>query len=202
MISNDSLVPLEAVSPKLQTNKNWEAEIDAFWSAMSAVFHMPRRSSRCGSHVHVSPGHGHFRLQELQSIAFAVIWYDSQVQQILHRSRRDCDYCRGNISYSQKLRNKSMESIAKMINDVPNKTSLVSTIQGWNKDDRRTLWNFQNATVKPGSDRPATGTVEFRGGRCLRGPKRTKRWIAFAVAFVRLATTEVYIPTLKSHIVF
>ena len=148
---------------------------------------MPRRSSRCGSHIHVSPGRGEFSLRELKAIAFAVIWYDQEVQRILHRCRRDCDYCRRNIAHSRELRNESIDTIASMINEVSDKSSLVGMIQGWEGNDRRTLWNFQNVTSKPGSQKPAIGTVEFRGGRCLRGKVRTKRWIAFAIAFVILA---------------
>ena len=186
------LVPLEAVSPKLQTNKKWEDEIDAFWSAMRAVFHAPRRASRCGSHVHVSPSRGHFNLRELQAIAFAVIWYDDEVQQILHRCRRDSEYCRRNRAHSRELWNKDMKATANLINNVSDESSLVRIIQGWDKDDRRTLWNFHNVTSKPGSGKSATGSMEFRGGRCLRGPVRTKRWIAFTIAFVILAIKEVY----------
>jgi len=49
------------------------------------------------------------------------------------------------------------------------------------QSDRRVLWNFEH--VVPG-DR-CTGTVEFRGGRGLRGPDRTKWWIAFVVSFIQ-----------------
>ena len=51
--------------------------------------------------------------------------------------------------------------------------------------DRRVLWNFEH--VVPGS----TGTIEFRGGRGLRGPVRTKWWIAFVIAFVNLCAPQV-----------
>ena len=191
-LDRHSLVPLEAVSPKLQTNRKWEDEIDAFWSAMRAVFHEPRRSSRCGSHVHVSPKRGSFNLKELQAIAFAVVWYDDEVQQVLHRCRRDSNYCRRNREHSQKLRDKDMSASATLINNVSDEASLVEIIQGWDKGDRRTLWNFHNVTPKPNSGKTVTGSVEFRGGRCLRGPVRTKRWIAFSIAFVILAINEVY----------
>ena len=161
---------------------------------MRAVFHAPRRSSRCGSHVHVSPNRGYFNLKEFQAIAFAVVWYDDEVQQILHRCRRDSDYCRRNRAHSRELRDKDMSASATLINNVSDKASLVRIIQGWDNDDRRTLWNFHNVTPKPNSGKSFTGSVEFRGGRCLRGPVRTKRWIAFAIAFVVLAIQEVCTP--------
>lgn len=158
---------------------------------MLAVFFRPRRSSRCGSHIHVSPGERRFHLSELKAVAFAVVWYNSEVQEILHRCRRNADYCRPNLMHSRLLQGKSISEIAFIINDAPNEADLVRAIQGWEKDDRRTLWNFQNVTAHQPWSQPSSGTVEFRGGRCLRGPVRTKRWIAFAIAFIMLAIEEV-----------
>ncbi|KAJ6015344.1 amidoligase [Penicillium herquei] len=178
-------VPFEAVSPRLETQKRWEDEIDAFWSAMKAVFRMPRRILRCGSHVHVSPGRGDFKLAELQAIAFAVVFYDKQVQQVLPESRRDYIYCKSNKKHSQALQG--------------SKSRLVELIQGTSKHDRPVLWNFHNVTRMPFANGPAIGTVEFRGGRCLRGPLRTKRWITFPVAFIILAIQEFKMPLKSSY---
>jgi len=186
-----SQVPLEAVSPKLETRKRWEDEIDAFWSAMRAVFHMPRRLLRCGSHVHVSPGRGFFHLDELKAIAFGVVWYDSQVQQVLPQSRRDYHYCTRNKKHSPHLNGKKTGEIATLINGVKSKEKLVEIMQGLTKNDRSVLWNFHNIARMSYTTESATGTVEFRGGRCLRGPVRTKRWITFAVAFVIRTIQEV-----------
>lgn len=49
--------------------------------------------------------------------------------------------------------------------------------------NRLITWNFLN-TVQGHEGNFKSGTVEFRGGRHLRGKIRTKRWIAFAVAFI------------------
>lgn len=157
---------------------------------------MPRRSSRCGSHVHVSPGGRRYYLNELKAVAFAVVWYDNEVQQILTRGRRNAHYCRPNIAHSQMLQGRNMSAIAGIINNVRMRADLVKIIQGWGQDDRRTLWNFQNVTTQHLWGRGSSGTVEFRGGRCLRGPLRTKRWIAFAIAFIILAIREVSYPQL------
>lgn len=184
-------VPFEAVSPRLETRKQWEDEIDAFWSAMRAVFHMPRRMLRCGSHVHVSPGRGSFHLTELQAIVCAVFFYDEQVQHVLPKGRRNHHYCVPNKRHSRYLSGKSMREVAALINAVQNKLELVKIVQGLTEGDRPMLWNFHNVTVMPFTTQPAIGTVEFRGGRCLRGPARTKRWISFAVAFIALAIQEV-----------
>ncbi|KAK5457169.1 hypothetical protein LTS15_004950 [Exophiala xenobiotica] len=192
-------VPLEAVSPRLETRKRWEDEIDAFWDAMRAVFHMPRRVLRCGSHVHVSLGRGDFHLKELQAIAFAVVFYDQQVQQVLPGSRRNYHYCVPNKTHSRALKGKSMSEVAALINAVQTKEDLVEIIQGKSKKDRPVLWNFHNVTRMPFATESALGTVEFRGGRCLRGPLRTKRWISFAVAFIILAIKDFKLPLASSY---
>lgn len=157
---------------------------------MRAVFHMPRRVLRCGSHVHVSPSRG-FRLKELQAIAFAVFFYDEQVQKVLPESRRNYYYCMPNKSHSRHLQGKSTSEVVASINAVQNEIDLVDIVQGLSKEDRPVLWNFHNVTCMPFATEQAIGTVEFRGGRCLRGPVRTKRWISFAVAFVILAIQQV-----------
>lgn len=54
-------------------------------------------------------------------------------------------------------------------------------LKNFMQSDRRVLWNFEH--VVPGNR--CTGTVEFRGGRGLRGPNRTKWWIAFVLSFVQ-----------------
>jgi hypothetical protein len=195
MLINHPTVPFEAVSPRLKTSEGWEQDIDAFWSAMRAVFHMPRRLSRCGSHVHVSPGRGEFRLEELQAIAFAVVFYNDQVQQILPESRRNHPFCVRN-NTTAGLRGKTIGQVATAVNAVQNKKDLVKVVQGLKKQDRAVLWNFQNVARMPyNTNEMLINTVEFRGGRCLRGPVRTKRWIAFAVSFIILAIKEVGLST-------
>lgn len=54
------------------------------------------------------------------------------------------------------------------------------------QEDRRVMWNFEH--VVPGDG--CTGTIEFRGGRGLRGPNRTKWWIAFVVSFIQLCISS------------
>nr|OQO25809.1 hypothetical protein B0A51_06221 [Rachicladosporium sp. CCFEE 5018] len=58
-----------------------------------------------------------------------------------------------------------------------NRMADMAAIVGVIQDDRRALWNFANLL----QDKK---TIEFRGGRGLRGPQRTKWWIAFVVGFV------------------
>lgn len=167
---------MEAVSRILTTSGNWAQEIDTFWAAMKAVFHMPEKSTLCGSHIHVSRGRTNtFTLPQLKTIAYGIYLYEGLVLKLLMACREGNDYCTPNGQASSQLRNcGNLYEAAQLISSAPDAESLRDIMQ----DDRYVLWNFSN--VAPGK----SGTIEFRGGRFLRGKVRTKRWITFAVAFI------------------
>ncbi|KAF4341880.1 swim zinc finger domain protein [Fusarium beomiforme] len=176
--SHTDKIPMEAVSPVMSLRANWEHEIDIFWTAMSAVFHMPDRSLLCGSHIHVSKGLNEtFTLPQLKKIAFGVIYYEPLILQLLMRERANNRYCKPNTLNSTQLMacNGNFNAVATLINSARSATALKNMMQ----NDRYVLWNFDNV-VPNGS-----GTIEFRGGRCLRGKVRTKRWIAFTIALIQ-----------------
>lgn len=188
------LVPLEAVSPILCTDFHWERDIDKFWSAFGQVFHMPDPSRLCGSHVHVSPKPSReFNLRQLQSIAFGTIYYENEVIELLPWYRQNNKYCQLNTVHSRALyrlvhqENLCAGDICDRIKRMDSKLEIRNCMQRSDdaNKDRYVLWNFDN--VLPGR----SGTVEFRGGRGLRGPVRTKRWMAFAVAFFYLCISQV-----------
>lgn len=172
-----SEVAFEAVSPILDSRKNWEVVIETFWTAYRKVFHLPKKFKRVGSHVHISVPGG-FRLDQLKDIAKGIALHEDRLYQILPVERRDSKYCKPNTEHSNLLNGRSLREIYQMIDNVTNKRYLVNVMQGPNaKDDRYVLWNFANIVKQ-------SETLEFRGGRCLRGEIRTKRWIAFTVGFV------------------
>ncbi|TGJ80069.1 hypothetical protein E0Z10_g8703 [Xylaria hypoxylon] len=170
-------VPMEAVSPVLSCRQDWEGEIDTFWTAMRVVFHMPERSTRCGSHIHLSRGWGKtFSLPQLKTIAFGIAIYEPLIVSLLMANRANNDYCKLNTENSSQLRQCGSDTwaIARLIKSATNASMLKDIMQ----NDRYVLWNFAN--IVPGS----SGTIEFRGGRCLRGEIRTKRWIAFTISLL------------------
>lgn len=177
-------VQLEAVSPILTCESYWEDEIETFWTAMRKVFHMPDRSSRCGSHIHVSLGQGRaFSLPQLKTIAFGVVRYEPLILSLLKADRVSNNYCQPNTSNSTPLHQcgSNATRLAHLINGAINATELKNIMQ----NDRKVLWNFDN--VVPGG----SGTIEFRGGRGLRGEVRTKRWIACTIALIDFILTMV-----------
>ncbi|KAF5532982.1 swim zinc finger domain-containing protein [Fusarium mexicanum] len=180
--SHTDKIPMEAVSPVLSLRANWEHnwehEIDVFWTAMRVVFHMPDRSLLCGSHIHVSKGLNQtFSLSQVKKIAFGVVYYEGLILQLLMRERANNRYCKQNTLNSTQLMrcNGNFNAIAELIKSAKSTTALKNIMQ----NDRYVLWNFDN--IVPGS----SGTIEFRGGRCLRGEIRTKRWIAFTIALIQ-----------------
>lgn len=145
---------------------------------MRVVFHMPDRSLLCGSHIHVSKGLNQtFSLPQVKKIAFGVVYYENLILQLLMRERANNRYCKQNTLNSTPLMrcNGNYNAIAELIKSAKSTTALKNIMQ----NDRYVLWNFDN--IVPGS----SGTIEFRGGRCLRGEIRTKRWIAFTIALIQ-----------------
>ncbi|KAJ5418404.1 amidoligase enzyme-domain-containing protein [Penicillium crustosum] len=166
-------IPIEAVSPVLSTVADWQTEINLFWTSWDRVFEMPRRSAKCGSHIH-------YRLLREQSERHAPL------------PRRNNTYCQNNWetslvgsmykSGSKKDVRQTMERIWKIKNE--------EELKRFMQEDRRVMWNFEHTV--PGAR--FTGTVEFRGGRGLRGPNRTKWWIAFVVSFIQLSISSNQFP--------
>ncbi|OTB06101.1 hypothetical protein M426DRAFT_319173 [Hypoxylon sp. CI-4A] len=197
-------IAFEAVSPIFSIDRNWDDDIDAFWNAMGAIFHQPTGSIKCGSHVHISPGvfsagllppsryltdsrmslvgaGGRYSLHELKVIAFGIAVYEPLVLLVLPASRHDNVYCRPNTKSSTRLSScDSLQQMRQLISSAQSVDQLKDIMQA----DRRVLWNFENTL--PGK----SGTIEFRGGRALRGRNRTKWWISFAVSFIHFVLKE------------
>ncbi|KAK4213460.1 swim zinc finger domain-containing protein [Rhypophila decipiens] len=179
-----------SVSPILNTANPWEREIDSFWDAYHMVFLMPEPSNLCGSHVHVSPSPTRwFTITELQSIAFGTIYYEDLILELLPPSRRGNKYCVPNTCHARALRSLDGRGLAyvwEMIKIQTDEQSLRDFMQDPGGEEPRNpryvLWNFDNIL--------SSGSVEFRGGRGLRGPVRTKRWAAFVVAFVHFCLMQ------------
>lgn len=156
---------------------------------------MPNPSHLCGSHVHISPyPYKAFNMDQLRSVAFGVVFFEPHVELLLPRYRRNNKYCIKNTIHSEMLSDMGSEDkndlnrIKQYLwNNITNTYALREFMQGGldSRRDRYVLWNFDN--VLPNR----SGTVEFRGGRGLRGPVRTKRWIAFVLAFVHLCIKRV-----------
>ncbi|KAK5171432.1 uncharacterized protein LTR77_004576 [Saxophila tyrrhenica] len=173
-----SAIALGAVSPILFTSKDWEAEIDGLWKAQLEVFRMPEKATECGSHVHISPGTARIWTDEQpRNIAVGVARYEEYLAEMLPVARRDNSYCLKNTASSTRLRDLcshdySGSALLAAAKDC-SRSELIQLMQ----TDRKVVWNFKPAATG------GIGTIEFRGGRHLRGPVRTKRWIAFAVSF-------------------
>lgn len=89
--ANDNLliVPLEAVSGVLRTNSDWEDQITKFWDAQKAVFKRPDGSTKCGTHVHITPGSAKkWSLPQLKRIAIGIIRYEDLIRELLISHRR------------------------------------------------------------------------------------------------------------------
>jgi hypothetical protein len=170
-------VPFEAVSPIMDSRYGMEGQVDGFWRAYNTIFQEPNSDRRCGSHVHLKLPNG-FSLSQLKKIACGITFHKDETTKMLPPERRGNLYCMQNWDRSAYLNRRTMDQALELINSANNVQDLIWYMQGEVVDQQRyVLWNFQNITGN-------SGTIEFRGGRCLRGKYRTKWWIAFAVGFM------------------
>ncbi|KAK6442531.1 hypothetical protein LTR95_001233 [Oleoguttula sp. CCFEE 5521] len=155
-------------------------------------------------------------LEQVKLIAVGVIRYEDHVQKMLPANRRsassydsndtflsdsdnDSDsghphankYSRRNSGDSDRLKEifqcssyalglglPRSTGVAVKANEINHQTDMAAIV-GIMQKQRYVLWNLRNLLGKK-------KTIEFRGGRGLRGPVRTKWWIAFVVGFVDL----------------
>ncbi|KAL2826205.1 putative amidoligase enzyme-domain-containing protein [Aspergillus cavernicola] len=192
---------LEAVSPKLRSDGDWIKEIDLFWEAMRKVFKV-QADGHCGSHIHVAPIGARFKLEELKKVAFAVCYYEQCINGLLPTERRNNNYCKPNSQSVSHLRSLLAQPSSTSLRTVATELKAKSTtteICNYMQADRYVCWNFANTVNQtPGT---TSGTIEFRGGRHLRGRFRTKRWITFTVTFVLMALDEGLVNSSSSYTV-
>jgi hypothetical protein len=196
--TKNCIVAMESVSRKLRSDEDWEKEIELFWKAMDRTF-MVQKNTTCGSHIHVAPIGRPYTLREVKSIAFACCFYEPYVVSLLPTERRDHPYCKRNSKVTTRMgmlyRQRTSVALKIIANDIREKTSrgdVCKYIQnGLNHSDRGVLWNFQNLVNSTTESHSPSGTIEFRGGRHLRGPVRTLRWITLAIVFISMAIHEV-----------
>ena len=184
---------MEVVSPILGWRSNYEDQIKYFWTATRKVFKV-KESHTAGFHVHVGSQGTPFSLDDAKIIAFAACIYEPYIFSLLPTERRDYEYCRRNSKEARRMGEllskrtpAALQTIANEIKALPDLDQLVVYMQG---NCRRVLWNFQNLVRAKDGGQPIY-TIEFRGGRHMRGPKRTLAWAAFAVTFVAMALNEV-----------
>ncbi|KAL1584293.1 hypothetical protein WHR41_06756 [Cladosporium halotolerans] len=179
LVRHQDEIAFEAVSPILNTSNGWEHQIDMFWKAYSKVFHQPRSQSEsyCGGHIHVSSSSQEWSTDQLRNIASGIFHFEHFIEDMIPASRQNNQFCKKNSANSRFLRScrGNPRKFFEKISDASR-----GEIWGLMQNDRKVLWNFAHV-VKGG-----TGSIEFRGGRCFRGPQRTKAWIAFAVGYMHL----------------
>ena len=186
---------MEAVSPKMSLTSNYEFQIKKFWEAARVVFKV-QENKTAGTHVHIGSMGRSFNLEDAKIIAFATCIHEPYVFSLLPKERRDYEYCRRNSVQASRMGElvrqhtpAALKTIANEIGAFTDLDLLVTYMQG---DSRRVLWNFQNLVRAKDNGQP-TYTIEFRGGRHMRGHRRTLAWAAFAVAFIAMALDEVSI---------
>ena len=170
----------------MRSTQRWQRTIRRLWQVVESLFIIERNFS-ASSHIHVAPIGRRFTLRQLKTIGFAIAFYEPLVLNCLANERRGNRYCipnsRASSALAMSIRSQRPGQAVAAFQAVQSRTQLRDLMQG---GERTVLWNFLNTV---GHD--ASGTIEFRGGRHLRGRRRSCWWIAFVLAFVSMALEDV-----------
>ncbi|KAM0801109.1 hypothetical protein BDR22DRAFT_888779 [Usnea florida] len=211
----DDQVAFEANSPVFNSRawEYWQTSIDKFWKAVDKCDIDPGQEFGCGSHIHVAPfSHSQqnravYTMEQLRSIAYAVLTQEWCIYRILPQNRQNNKYCQPNSQCvrhgawgpTSSLANRKDISIRRLIlKEIYAKGDEEQLREYMQGHERRALWNFKN-TVQGRAAKLCKGTIEFRGGRHLRDEKMTKRWIAFVIAFIAMAIEKSNPDPLMDH---
>lgn len=181
---------MEIVSPVMKTKDEPSQTLAEFWEAINVGFTVQKERS-CGGHVHITPSNStkRFSITDLRAIAFATVVYEDCVYSILPQARKLSRYCKPNTQQDSHLRRicagGPSTQAYRTVGNILNELATADDVYGFLQNTRYVLWNFQHVVSN------SSGTVEFRGGSQFRDTNGTLRWIAFVVAFINLALSEV-----------
>ena len=129
-------------------------------------------------------------MEELRQVAYFVIISEVWVDETMPPDRLNNFYCINNIyNVGSSTHSRNLGVICDSLRKATNPEQLCSFMQR----DRYCRWNFENTLPTK-----KKGTIEFRGGRHVRGKVMTKRWIVFTITFVSLAIEKASEPIWKS----
>jgi len=182
---------MEIVSPVMNTRTEPSQTLAEFWEAMNVGFTVQKERS-CGGHVHITPSNStsRFTITDLRTIAFSTVVYEDCVYSILPANRKINPYCNRNTQQASTLNRTCGAGLSttayRNVGVGLNAAVTPNEVLAYMQTKRYVLWNFQHILST------STGTVEFRGGSQFKDTQGTLKWIAFVVAFINLALSEVH----------
>ncbi|OTA62030.1 hypothetical protein K449DRAFT_434368 [Hypoxylon sp. EC38] len=158
----DGFYPVEIVSPVLVADAEWTRKIDLLWSTLHQYFEF-RKDTSCGFH-------------EPATARCAP----------LSRQDRATEFCRSNLRSPRlqaEIKDKGplmgIDAIFKKI-DSSDREEIIDIIS----PAKYFAWNFQP------SKEGRSGSIEFRRPPGVDSSKKTKHWVAFAMAFIWMSVTS------------
>ncbi|KAF3479657.1 uncharacterized protein GIQ15_06633 [Arthroderma uncinatum] len=189
--------PCEIVSRVLDSDGNWDEEIDNMFNALLHNYDL-LLTRGCAMHVHVSPHNGTYTLSQLQSILKAALYYERALAVIMPAERKDTPWAEPNmrmIRNCEKNINKVPQTTwAPVFNEIDNCKFIPTLLAHVNCSKRQVSWNFSNV-VNP------CGTVEFRRPPGVKSAADAKHWAALTMGFVAEAMRQDWkaVRTTKTH---
>ena len=162
----------------------WSQTIDKFWYALLSRYRL-RRDSTCGFHIHISSVTRNWTLDQLRSIAKAIVFWEPATARCAPLSRQDHfqDFCQSNIKPQVPVADcwslGPLRGLLEAFDFIDSADA--DAIVGYVCPDKHRAWNLRPC------GRGGHGSIEFRRPPGVTTAKKAKHWIAFTMAFMEMA---------------
>ncbi|KAK9794509.1 putative Amidoligase enzyme [Seiridium cardinale] len=183
---------LEVVSRTMNTNEDWQEEVDHIFSVLSQYCEI-KLTVGCSMHIHVSPTQTadlqqKYTIVQLRSILNAISFYDAAITQIMPAERKNNLWAQSNVNGE-----KTPSKIKMAYRAVPQRSwgplfsifgsiKMKAMVHREMGQDKYMSWNFGHLMDQ-------CGTIEFRRPPGVKTADDAKHWAAFTLGFINMAMT-------------
>ncbi|KAM7210188.1 hypothetical protein V8F06_014434, partial [Rhypophila decipiens] len=182
---------MEIVSRVLSTEDDWPAEIERVFDVLTKYCHI-RTTSKCGFHVHVSPGTTiKYTDEQLQAICKGLTLFEVATTAVLHGDRKNNPWAQSNVVNSDHPLVGDERPIMAVFRAIPTQSwapvfQMLDTLtchghkQGLEvlqSSCKSVGWNFQGLMAHG----DGTGTIEIRRPPGVVSAAQAKHWTALVV---------------------
>ncbi|KAL8824674.1 MAG: hypothetical protein Q9191_004891 [Dirinaria sp. TL-2023a] len=180
----DGFFPVDLVSPLICADDNCSQTVGKFWSVLLSHYEL-RRDTTCGLHIHISSATQNWTLDQLRSMAKAIVFWEPATARCAPLSRQDRfqDFCQSNIKAEVPVAScwtrGPLRGLLQAFDFIDNADS--DAIVDYVCPDKYRAWNLRPCGTG------GHGSIEFRRPPGIVTAKKAKHWIAFTMAFMEMA---------------
>lgn len=196
----NTLDGLEIVSPILSFNStgDWRSEVIRLFQVIGSICTFEANNS-CGFHVHLSPAGRPWKLEEVQNICIAILYFEPAFGPILPDFRWGNYWAKTFQNENRLLKGKSLLECftlikaCKTLGQIADLMNPLGYLNVQEDNDRYFSWNFTNLKGT------SIGTIEFRQPEGMTTPQGCISWMELATSFVLSARRPIPLERLGGY---